>query len=229
MSSVCLKLIKISFLLATFAFAVTGCGSSSSTANNGTGSISAKLVWSSTDSKTKAKTLHKAPDGVDFIQIVVLDSNRKSLGSGSFAASLGTGTVDGIVAGSGYTVEVRGLASGSQIYEGIVKNVTVNVGKNDLGIIEMTSITTATELTAFGSYSTKYITLTASTTPATIYYTTNGKEPVFGNASTSFGISPIEKIFIKKPSTGVSTFLKFFSINSLGAQELTKIKEYIFP
>ena len=231
MGSICVSMLKRFIVLTAFIFAVAGCGSSgsnSSATNSGTGSLAAKLIWSSPESKTTSKTLYSAPVGVDIVKIVVLAGNI-GLVSKDFSANANSGRIDGIPAGTGYTVKVQGLVSGSLIYERVVSNVTVNPGSvTDLGFITMASITTATELPVFGVYSTKYVTLTASTTPATIYYTTNGKEPVFGNASTSFGPSPINNIFIKKQPVG-SSFLKFFSRNNLGAQELTKIKEYIFP
>ncbi|PKN16664.1 MAG: hypothetical protein CVU66_00185 [Deltaproteobacteria bacterium HGW-Deltaproteobacteria-23] len=222
MNSIYFKIFKRSFLLTTFIIAIAGCGSSSSnslTANNGTGSITAKLSWGSPNAITTAKTLYKAPDGVARIQIVVLDSNRFSLGSGDFAASLGAGTVDNIPVGSGYYVEVRGLDSKSvMIYENIVKNVTINVGVNDLGVIKMAPITTANPLG--GSYTMPFDLKLTSSVPATIYYTTNGDDPTTSSRRET-GTNQLTFSIYSSPTT-----VKFFSFINYSTREVTKTEIY---
>jgi hypothetical protein len=222
-------MLKRFIVLTAFIFAVAGCGSSSSsvsTANNGTGSLAATLTWPANGAQQKSvtttKTLYAAPAGVENIQIVVLNSNRVSLASKTFAANLNSGTIEAIPAGSGYTVEIRGLVAGFiQKYERIVKNITINAGEvTNLGEITMFPITTASP--PGGSYgSPQSVTLTNSEA-VTIYYTTsatNGADPTIN--SPVYGNTPI--------SISGHVFLKFFAVYPGNILEAIRTGEYTTP
>ena len=108
---------------------LTGCGNSSDsakTSENGTGSIVAKLVWG--EGKTTAKMV-ALPAGVTTIRITITGSDMPTI-TNDFAASAGSGTISGVLAGSGRSETVQGLnAAGIVISEGLASNITVEINK----------------------------------------------------------------------------------------------------
>jgi len=213
-------------VLTAFIFAVAGCGSSGSVDNNGTGSIAAKLTWSSPGAKTTAKTLYAAPDGVTLIKITVSGAGISPNIVKDFTAvpgSNGSGTIDGIPVGIGRTITVWGLDNSRIIrYQGAVSGITINLGTaNDPVAITMTApITTATPAGGSSSYPlTVHLATATPSEPATIYYTTSGSEPT---TSSTHSTSPFD-IQILGPTT-----LKFFAKDSGLAEELTKTETYNF-
>lgn len=247
MSSVCLKLIKISFLLATFAFAVTGCGSSSSTAGNETGSIAAKLVWSAPEAKTTGKTLYAAPLGVTNIKVFVYSdvSMTNLIKSKDFTATpgvVGSGTIDGIPAGDGRAIKVEGSGfhaglgvSGVLLYLG-TKTVNVVAGPTPTPVtIEMKAPETSAT-PASGTFNAGFeVTLNTSvpatlyyTTnePATIYYTTNGSNPTTNSPNP--GTNSVKKIWIDPDwvAVGEKVKLKYFAVVK-GLYESITTQEYV--
>ncbi|NVN99166.1 MAG: chitobiase/beta-hexosaminidase C-terminal domain-containing protein, partial [Geobacteraceae bacterium] len=72
----------------------------------------------------------------------------------------------------------------------------------------------------FGNYTApQYVTLTASTAGATIYYTTNGTDPIVDSSPSGF--TPLQNILIFG-----KTIIKFFSVNTLNATEPVKFGKY---
>lgn len=217
-------ILKRFLLLAALIFAVAGCGSSSSTANNATGSIAAKLVWNSAETKATAKTLFAAPVGVTSIKISVYYDNSSTdannlITSQIFDPSLGSGTITGIPAGNGRAIKVEGSGThsglglpGVLLYLG---TATVNVvaGSTPTPVtITMEAPTTSASPATAPPAASFPVTLTTSvpatiyyTTnePATIYYTTNGATPT---TSSPNGISPVN-LSVTPPVT-----LKFFAV-----------------
>ncbi|MEI6209494.1 MAG: DUF1566 domain-containing protein [Desulfuromonadales bacterium] len=130
-------------------FLITGCsGSVNSASSTGeTGAIVARLVWS--DAKPTAKTVDLAPAGVATVRFVISGSSMATVQQ-DFAASAGTGTIGGVLAGSGRTFTAQGLdGSGTVTYQGSVSNVTVQPGQTtDVGTITMLPVTPATAPTA---------------------------------------------------------------------------------
>lgn len=225
------SLIKRIFVLAALISTFTGCGSggsgtagstgTSSTAG-GTGSIAANLVWNGSGSaKSTAKTLFAAPAGVTNIKIFVYDSTMVSLINPTdftvTAGVNGTGTINGIPVGTGRIVKAWGMDSGGNLlYEGLMTNITITLATATPVAVTMASITTASP--PFGKYTApQNVTLTAST-PATIYYTTNGATP---DTNSNSGVSPLQNIFIFG-----KTVIKFFSKNNLGVIEPVKFGNY---
>lgn len=214
-------ILKRFFLLAALIL-VAGCGSSSSTANNATGSIAAKLVWSSAETKATAKTLNLTPAGVTNVRITVSGTDISPAIFKNFAAVAGTagsGTIDGIPVGTGRTITAWGMDSGGIIrYQGAVSGITINLGTANAPVeITMTApVTTATPSGGGSSIYPLSVTLTANV-PATIYYTTSGIDPT---TDSTHGTSPFD-IQILAPAT-----LKFFAIDSGFAREATKTEIY---
>lgn len=224
MNSVYLKIFTRFFLFTAFIFAVTGCGSSSSTANSATGSIAAKLVWSSQSSQKTAKTLYAAPVEVTSLIIsVYTDASMTSLiTSESFSVTpgaAGSRTLGSIPAGNGRAVKVEGLGThaglglpGVLLYLGTATvNVVAGPTPTPVTITMEAPVTSASPATAPSATSFP-VTLTTNvpatiyyTTnePATIYYTTNGATP---NTSSPNGISPVN-LSVTPPLT-----LKFFAV-----------------
>jgi len=204
--------------------AVAGCGSGGSTANSDTGSIAAKLSWSSSGAKTTAKTLNLTPPGVTNVRITVSGAGISPDIIANFpatAGATGSGTINGVPAGNGRTIKAEGMDSNGFIrFQGTVTGIPVAAGAvTDAGVITMTApVTTATPGGGVHSYPLA-VNLTAVTTrvPATIYYTTNGSEPT--TLSTS-GVSPLD-IQLLAPGT-----LRFFAIDSGFAQEATRAEIY---
>lgn len=214
-------ILKRFLLFSALTFALTGCGSNSSsspTADNGTGSIAAKLIWSA-ESKTTAKTLYLTPAGVTNVRITVSGTGISPAISKNFAAVAGTagsGTIDGIPIGTGRTITAWGMDNGGVIrYQGAVSGITINLGTANAPVaITMTApVTTATP--AGGTYNSAQLVTLTSDTPATIYYTTNLLNPY-----TNGGNQPTISI-------PASTNLYFYAIDSGFAQESTKTETYI--
>lgn len=208
MNSAYLKIFMRFFLLTVFIFAVSGCGSSSSTVNNETGSIAAKLIWSSSESKTEAKTLYAAPAGVTTIKVFVYDANMISLITPKdFTVTPGvdgSGTIDGIPAGSGYTVKAWGMDIGGNLrYQASTTPVTIVAGQTTPVTIPLYPVTTPSK--TGGTYNAGFgVTLTSGES-ATIYYTTNGTDPTTGSAS---GVGSVTNIQI---NPGPPVILKYFA------------------
>jgi len=219
MGSASIKTYKSFFLFTALIVSIAGCGSGGSTAHNDTGSIAAKLTWSSSGAKTAAKTLYAAPAGVTNIRVSVYsDASLATLiARNEFTAipgENGSGTIDGIPAGNGRAVKVEGLGihsgfpglNGVLIYLGTA-TVDVIAGPTPTPVnITMEAPKTSVSPTTTASNAGFEVTLTTSvpatiiyTTnePATIYYTTNGTNPTTSSAS---GISPV-KISVVPPMT----------------------------
>ncbi|MEI6305589.1 MAG: hypothetical protein WCP33_02090 [Deltaproteobacteria bacterium] len=134
---------------------VAGCSSGSSTSStqttsnanqsHGYGSITAKLSWDSSP-KTTAKKVGLAPSGVSIVRIIVSASDITPSLQKDFQSATGSGTIDGVPAGTGRTLMVQGLdASGAVTYQGTAANITVQAGlTTDVGTIVMIPITLAT-------------------------------------------------------------------------------------
>jgi len=225
MGSSYFKMFKSLFLFTTLIGAVTGCGSGGSTANSDTGSIAAKLTWSSSEAKTAAKTVSLTPPGVTNVRLTVSGAGISPDGIiANFPATAGvagSGTINGIPAGTGRTIKAEGMDSNGFIrFQGIVTDITVVAGTvADAGVITMTApATTATPAGGVHSYPLA-VNLTTVTTrePATIYYTTNGSEPT--TLSTN-GVSPFD-IQLLAPGT-----LRFFAIDAGFAREALRTVIY---
>lgn len=224
MDSVPFKIFKRFSFLTAFIFAITGCGSSgssSSTTNNGTGSIAAKLIWNSPEAKTTAKTLYAFPADVTSIKISVYKDTSSTntdnlITSQIFDPSLGSGTITGIPAGNGRAIKVEGSgAHGSQtgvlIYLGTA-TVDITVGQTESVTIAMEAPVTSASPASAPSAASFPVTLTTSvpatiyygtSEPATIYYTTNS-DPV--TTSSPNAPSPVS-VSVTPPVT-----LKFFAV-----------------
>ena len=116
-----------------------GCGSNSSTtgADNGTGSVTAKLIWDANSTPAVAKTVAKAPAGVVTIRVTVSAVDMTTI-SKDFSASDAGGTVDGIPAGSNRTITVYGIEGDLVRYQAQKSAITIVAGQNtDVGTIIM--------------------------------------------------------------------------------------------
>lgn len=129
-------------LLSTMILSLAGCGGTS-TAQNGQGAISAKLVWNG--NKTTGKSVASAPAGVTDVRLAISGTGFTTI-SQDFPAAGGTGTLSSVPVGSGLTVTASGLdSSGAIIYQGSVGSVTVLNGiTTDVGTIIMATVTPAT-------------------------------------------------------------------------------------
>ncbi|MDD2366590.1 MAG: PKD domain-containing protein [Desulfuromonadaceae bacterium] len=141
-------LFTLGFLLATMLTLFTGCGSNSAATNtsksNGTGSITAKLIWSDDSSISETKSTAKAADGVVTVRIIVSGTGFSDIQKDFPAVDTG-GVIDEVPAGGGRTLKAHGLNSnGVVIYQGEISNITVQAGKlTDIGVIEMLSVNVA--------------------------------------------------------------------------------------
>jgi hypothetical protein len=225
------------FLVTALICAAGGCGLSGSSTNNSTGSIAAKLTWSSSDSKVTAKTLYAAPAGVTAIKISVYSD--ASMAASSLITSKeftaipgenGSGTIDGIPAGNGRVVKVEGSGvhsglSGTLIYLGTA-TVDIVAGPTPATVpITMAAPVTSASPASSPVNTTFEVTLTTtvpatvyytSNEPATIYYTTNNSNPT---TDSTHGTSPL-KILVEPPMT-----LKFFA-GVKGLYEAIQTKDY---
>ncbi|MEI6205573.1 MAG: metallophosphoesterase [Desulfuromonadales bacterium] len=138
------------FLAVILVTLIAGCSSGGSsnqgsgviTAEAGTGTIAVKLDWGST-SKVTAKTVTSAPAGVATVRIIVSGSGITPALQKDFTAASGTGTIEGIPAGTGRTLTAQGLdVSGMVTYQGTTVNITVQAGQTtDVGMVAMTAVT----------------------------------------------------------------------------------------
>lgn len=224
MKSSFLKIVARFLLFTLFAVMVAGCGSGSSTADSNTGSIAARLTWSSSTAKTAAKTLYLTPPGVTNVRLTVSGTGISPSIIADFPATPGTagsGTVNGVPAGTGRTLKAEGMDQNGIIrFQGSLTGIPVVAGTvSDAGVVTMTApATTATPAGGVQSYplAVNLTTLTSSA-PATIYYTTDNSEPT---ALSPKGVSPLD-IQLLTPGT-----LKFFAIDAGFAQEVTRIEIY---
>jgi len=218
MGSACFKTLKRFFLLTILIGTIAGCGSGSSSANSNTGSIAAKLTWSSSGAKTSAKTVYLTPSGVTNVRLTVSGVGISPNIIADFPATAGTagsGTINGVPAGTGRTVKAEGMDQNGIIrFQGSVTGIPVVAGTvTDAGVVTMSAPTT-TASPAGGTYgSAQTVTLT-SDTPATIFYTTSLLNPY-----TNGGSQPTISI-------PVSTTLSFYAIDSGFAQEQTRTEIY---
>jgi len=218
MGSARFKMIKSFFLFTAFVGALAGCGSGGSTANSDTGSIAAKLTWSSSGAKAAAKTLYLTPDGVTNVRLTVsgvgISPDGIIANFPATAGDAGSGTINGVPAGTGRTIKAEGMDSNGFIrFQGTVTGIPVVAGTvTDAGVITLTApATTATPAGGVHSYPLAVNLSTVTTRePATIYYTTNESEPT--TLSTN-GVSPLN-IQLLAPGT-----LKFFAIDAGFARE----------
>ncbi len=129
------KILTITTLLAviTLCTLLSGCGSdgtgSAVSGNQETGKIALQLVWD-TGSKSTAKEVLSAPTGVGTVRVKVTAIDITSTIQYDFAAGTGSGTIDGILAGTGRTVTAQGLdLYGNVTYQGVVSDITVQAGQ----------------------------------------------------------------------------------------------------
>ncbi|HIJ81142.1 MAG TPA: DUF1566 domain-containing protein [Desulfuromonadales bacterium] len=131
---------------------LTGCSSGNSDSAS-TGSITAQLVWNAAG-KTTAKTVASAPAGVATVRIMVSGSGIAPIIQKDFAAGTGSGTIDGVPAGTGRTLNVQGLdAAGKLTHQGTAANITVQAGlTTDAGTITMAAVSATTTTTGALTY-----------------------------------------------------------------------------
>ena len=124
----------------------TGCGSGgsanqepgTSAIEGSTGAIAVKLDWNSA-ANTTANVLSAIPASVVTVRITVSGSGMASAMQKIFAAATGTGTISGVIAGTGRTVTAEALdASGAITHKGAANNINVVAGQTaDAGTIAM--------------------------------------------------------------------------------------------
>ncbi|MEI6205578.1 MAG: SUMF1/EgtB/PvdO family nonheme iron enzyme [Desulfuromonadales bacterium] len=136
------SLTKTLFIICLLAL-LPGCSSDGSI-SQGTGSIAAKLDWGDA-SKTSAKTVATAPADVATVRIIVSGSGLTAALQKDFVAAAGSGTIDGVPAGTGLTLTAQGLdASGTLRYLGTVVNITVQAGQtSDAGTVSMIAVSSS--------------------------------------------------------------------------------------
>src|SRR6266568_2970003 len=78
---------------------VAGCGANSSQGSS-TGFVTATLTWPHSSGKSLAKTLALAPAGVTTVRIIISVTDMTTIQK-DFAAANGSGTIDGILSGTG--------------------------------------------------------------------------------------------------------------------------------
>ena len=223
------------FLFTILMFAVSGCGSSGSiskSSESGTGSIAAKLIWSSPGSKTTAKTLYAAPTGVTLINVFVYNASMQSIiepnpkGFTVTPNTDGSGIIENIPAGVGHIIKFQGLGVGGVLrYQGIA-TVNVESGKTTTVPVTMKTLDTMASYTT-SIYNTN-LAVTLTSTPlnsgdpaASIYYTLDGTEPdINGNPK---GTSPITIPITQGPSVTLKYFAAY-----MGLYEFTKSQTYNF-
>ncbi len=140
-----------------------GCSSGGSTSQEsltgstgqGTGAIVAKLDWGAT-AKAAIKAASSAPAGVVTVRITITGPGINPALQKDFAVADGSGTMDGVPAGTDRTLTVQGLdGSGTVAYQGTAANLTVQAGQTtDAGTITMNAAVAAAfmELAGDGSF-----------------------------------------------------------------------------
>jgi hypothetical protein len=128
-------------LIVSLAILMSGCGSSSSSINIGTGAISAKLVWNENNNVAMFKSTAMPAVGVVAVRIIVTGYDMVDIQK-DFPATAGNGVMDGVPAGLNRTVKAQGLdLNGLVMYQGEVSNITVQAGNTtDVGVINMMSL-----------------------------------------------------------------------------------------
>jgi hypothetical protein len=115
-------------------------GSSTPTAppSTSTGSITVKFDWGSS-AKTTCKTVGSAPTGVATVRIIISGSDITTALQTDFAAANGTGTIDGILAGTERTLTAQGInSSGMLTHQGTATNITILPGQTtNVGTVTM--------------------------------------------------------------------------------------------
>ena len=130
-------------LISIVVFTLAGCGASeTATSTDSTGAVSANLVWDG--AKTSGKIVSSAPAGVATVRISISGPSIATKQQ-DFPVASGSGTIGSVPPGTGLTVTASGLdASGTITYQGLVGNITVQVGKTtDVGTISMLPIAAA--------------------------------------------------------------------------------------
>ena len=132
---------------------VGGCSSQkagSISADQDTGAISARLDWGLA-SKSALKTVALAPAGVTYVRLIVSGAGISPALQKDFPATAGTGTIDGVPAGTGRTLTAQGLdASGAVTYQGTAANITVQAGQTtNTGTITMAASSNSVQLGSF--------------------------------------------------------------------------------
>ena len=123
-------------------------GGCASTDNQGSGQIAATLDWAVTP---PAKRVLSTPAGVATVRLIVSGSGISPVIQKDFAAASGSGTIDGVPAGSGRILTAQGLdVSGNITYQGTVSNITVQAGQTtNAGVITMAAVSNGTTLGSF--------------------------------------------------------------------------------
>ena len=134
----------IFLLYSALALLTVGCGSTTPTAFNGTGSVAAKLVWHTNNGDPLEKIVSKAADGVITVRVIVSALGMTDI-QRDFAAADSIGTFTGIPAGTGRIFKSQGLDSnGIVTYQGEISNITIRVGQvTDVGNLDMFAINAA--------------------------------------------------------------------------------------
>jgi len=218
------------FLFAALIILIAGCGSggsnisgsstsaTSSTSSDGTGALTAKLVWNGNSGSSLGKVL-ALPVDVANVRITVSAGTGPAMSDvvGTFTAASGGGTLSGILAGSGRTVKAEGLdAGGTALYRGTV-SVDIVAGKvNDAGTINMSLIDIIPPVTtASKTDGTPTIVTLAANEPATIYYTTNDTDPTIGSTSGIYdGVTGVSFSV-----TDTTMPVRFFAVDTAGNPE----------
>lgn len=119
---------------------VAGCGTNNSRQDASNGTITANLAWGP-DGKTAAKTVASAPVGVTTVRIIVSAAGMTTIQK-DFSAASGSGSIGGVLVGTGRNLTVQGLnSSGIVTYQGTAANLTVQAGQTtNAGTITMVTV-----------------------------------------------------------------------------------------
>jgi heat shock protein HslJ len=128
-------------LLSVAIFILAGCSGSGTSAANGQGAITAKLVWGGSN-KATSKSVVRAPVGVATVRLAISGPTMTTIQQ-DFPAANGSGTLNGVPAGSGLTLTAFGLdASGTITYQGSASNVAVQTEQTtNVGTITLLPVT----------------------------------------------------------------------------------------
>jgi hypothetical protein len=147
-----LCLLAMCIVLTSFFPACSGSGGDAPNSGNsggptampaGTGGITFQVVWQPPSSRSNSQILMTAAFnscvdyGIGTISATV-SSGTTTITSTSWPCSLHQGVVLGVPAGSNYTLKVKGLSSGTTLWNGQVSSITVNTGQvTNAGTITM--------------------------------------------------------------------------------------------
>ena len=114
---------------------------SSSSADQGTGGISAQLIWPGA-SKITGKSVALAPSGVVKMRFTVSASDITSPIQRTFSSASGSGSIDKVPIGTGRTLTAEALdAAGKITHKGAANNIAVLVGQTTtVGAITMNTV-----------------------------------------------------------------------------------------